>query len=471
MIILGSARSRTCAGRVEGGPLTEGSIPNQAAPAHPFLASVAGVFGTRIAQLASNLVVTYLLARLLGPDGRGVYAVLILLPNTLFAIGQFGLPSAMVFHAGRGDRVSALARLTFILGVPTCIVLVGGTLLLLPALEGSVLRTAPDNLLRLALLAVPLRLMTTLAGSILYGLGWFRRYNTILTVQSVLAIVFVLALVGLTGGGVDGALAAYLLMLGIGSLAVFAVLGRAVSEAKGGGDVPVRGLIGYSLGLYPATVAQFLGYRADVFLLGWLQGSAVQIGLYSIGVSIGELVFNVPDAVSTVLFPRMAGATREEAGRLAPAAARTTMLVTAAAALVTVPAAWIAIALLLPDFLGGIPALIVILPGIVTLSLGKVLTSYLSGISELRAITIAAVAALVANLVANLLLIPPFGIVGAAASSLLSYTLNAALMVAAASKAAGVPAADFVVPRGEDFRRLLLLAHRVLGAMAARRVG
>jgi O-antigen/teichoic acid export membrane protein len=447
-----------------------------------FAGRVAGVFGTRLAQLACTLAVSFVLARLLGPAGRGVYTLLVLVPTTLFALGQLGLASATVFYAGRGGRLADLERHALLLGLGVSAVVAAVALLVLPALEPTALRLAPPDLLRLALIAVPLRLVATLAGSVLYGRQMFRAYNLILAVQSVLSVVLVVLLVGLLGGGVDGAVAAYLLFLAFGTVAIVLYLDGVRREeeraaaangrrAEAGVPVSARQIAWYGLRLYPASVGTFFGYRADVFLLGWLLASASDIGVYAVAVSFAELVFNVPDAVSTVLFPRIATTSRAEADQLAPAMARVTILVTLAAAVGLIPAAWITLSLLLPAFLGGLPALIVILPGIVALSVAKVLTSYLSGIERLAPVTTAAVGSLVLNVAANLVLIPGFGIVGAAAASLVSYTAYAVLMVGFASRASGAPWWLFVIPRPEDFRRLASAAQRLPATLGARAPG
>ena len=449
-----------------------------------FAGRVAGVLGTRLAQLLSTLVVSFLLARILGPDGRGVYAVVVLVPTTLFAFSQLGLGSALTFHAGRDGSVRDLERHGVILGGVISCLFVGATLVALPVLEQNVLRTAPDDLLRIALAALPLRVVATFAGNILYGRHRFRAYNLILAIQSVLGVVLVILLVGLLGLGVPGAVAAYLLFVAFGTVAVLVELDRhrrsserdmaasasGVAGTVAPGRVSVRDLAAFGLRLYPSTVATFLGYRADVFLLGWLLGSASEIGIYAVAVSLAELVFNVPDSVGTVLFPRIASVTRDEADRLAPVVSRMTTLVTAGAGLALVPVAWIALTILLPAFVPGMVPLVLILPGIVSLSIAKVLTSYLAGIEQLGAVTWAAVAALVANVVANLVLIPRWGIDGAAAASLFSYTLYACLMVVAASRASRVPALAFVLPHREDATRLLAAASR-LGSLRLRRHG
>ena len=77
-------------------------------------------------------------------------------------------------------------------------------------------------------------------------------------------------------------------------------------------------LFGFGMRIYPASVAGFFGYRADVFLLSAIVGDPRTLGLYSLAVSLGELLFFVPDSVSTVFFPRVAGSERQAADQLTP---------------------------------------------------------------------------------------------------------------------------------------------------------
>jgi Na+-driven multidrug efflux pump len=94
------------------------------------------------------------------------------------------------------------------------------------------------------------------------------------------------------------------------------------------------------------------------------------------------------------------------------------------------------------------------MPGIVALSLSKVLASYTSGVGRPTPTAIAAIVALTLNIAANLILIPRWGIVGASASSLISYTCHASILLVMASRMAKVSPLAFVLPRSAEFARL-----------------
>lgn len=432
------------------------------APA-PFARRVAGVFATRVAQFFIGLASSFLMARLLGPSGRGVYYLVVLTPAMLFALAQFGLPSAVNFFAGRGRSGRSLYRLSLLLAGILAAALIGVTLLALPLLTESILRAAPADLLRLALISVPVQFVAAFGGAILIGRQTMRRYNLILVSQSIGGLASVLLLVGWLGLGVTGAVIGNLVVAGLGALAISLEARRVTSDDPESRPVRIGELTGFGAKVYPASLSSFFSYRADIFLLGLLLGDAGAIGLYSIAVSLAELTFFVPDAVSTVFFPRVAAAERTSADEMTPVVSRFTVMVTGLSILALVPAAFVLVLLILPAFRESLPAFLVILPGILALSLAKVLSSYVSGLGLPLRVAVASVAALVLNVSANLVLIPVWGIVGASAASLLSYSIHAAILLLIASRLARRRAREFILPGRAEVRRL----HEGLASLVA----
>jgi O-antigen/teichoic acid export membrane protein len=147
--------------------------------------------------------------------------------------------------------------------------------------------------------------------------------------------------------------------------------------------------------------------------------------------------------------------------------ARMTLLITVLAAIALLPVAWLAVRILLPAFDGSLLPFVILLPGTVALGLSKVLSGYISGLGLPGPVSAIAGAALGVNLVANLVLIPPLGIAGAALSSLLSYGAHAALTIGLASRLSGAPMGDFVRPGRAELRGL----RDRLGALRPRRSG
>lgn len=425
-----------------------------------FASQVTRVYATRLVQFGCTVAVAFLLARLLGPDGRGVYALLLLLPSTLFALGQLGLPSAITYFAGGGRSLGSLIRAAAALGAALAGGLLLLSLLLLPALQPVLFAAAPIDLLRVAALALPIQLAATFFGSMLWGRQMVRPYSRVLAIQSLAWLAAVAGLVGLADLGVAGALASYLVITGAGALAiVILVLRRRASEAADPDAHPRRpvavgDLLAYGVRLYPAGIATFLSYRADLFLLSALLGDAGAIGLYAMAVSLAEITFQVPDSVATILYPRVAGSSRADADRMAPGMARMTLLVALLATLALLPLAWLAIRIVLPGFEGSLLPFVILLPGTLALGLSKVLSGYISGLGLPGPVSAIAATALAVNLGGNLALIPSLGIAGAALASLVSYGVHAALTVSLASRLSGAPIGAFLWPGGAEISRL-----------------
>lgn len=419
-----------------------------------FATRIAGVFGTRVTAFFFAVAASFLMARLLGPDGRGVYGTVTTFVGMLFTFAQLGLPSAVTYFAGGGRSVASLRRAAILLTIGVSVAFLAAAIALLPLFDRTIAQTATFSELLLGLAALPILLASGMAGGILYGRHATRNYNLIQLGQAVATLLGVVLFVGMLRLGVMGALLGYVLVNGLATTAVLLEVGR-LQRRSPPGDPPVRyrELLGYSMRLYPASVTSYFNYRADVLLLNAFGIAAGSIGLYAVAVQFAELLFYVPDSIATIFYPTIAGAPREDADRLARSVTRFTVLVALVGSLALFPVAAVTILLILPQFVGSLLPLLILLPGVLSLSVSKVLAGYLSGLGRPGAATTAATTAMIVNLAINLVLIPLVGIAGAALASLVSYSLHATIMVAFATRISGHGAREFLVPgRGEISR-------------------
>jgi len=56
---------------------------------------------TRILQLFLGIASSVIIARVLGPKGKGVYSLVILLPTLLITFTNIGISSASIFYIGQ----------------------------------------------------------------------------------------------------------------------------------------------------------------------------------------------------------------------------------------------------------------------------------------------------------------------------------------------------------------------------------
>ncbi len=190
-------------------------------------------------------------------------------------------------------------------------------------------------------------------------------------------------------------------------------------------------------------------------------------GVYSVAASVAETLWYIPTALGVVIFSRVAAASLD-AAPLTSAVTRVTLafgLFVAVPALVLAPSG---VELLYgAPFRDAGPALQLLLPGIVAYGVVAVLSQFLLAAGAPGRSTLVLLTGLVLNLVANALLIPRFGIIGAAMSSSFSYTITALLMVIAFHRLTHQPLRDTLVIRRSDIRQAVeRMSGRSLGSGA-----
>lgn len=386
------------------------------------------------------MTTSIVLARLFVDTGpRGAFVAITTLPGTLTVLGAFALPNAVNYFSGKGHSVASLTRAAFILTAVLSALLVAVVWFALPWLETTFLSAARDydTLLRVILLTLPMSILISFGGSILIGRQDVRVYNFIQIGQTAASLLSAIVLVGVFGLGVPGAVAGSVLVTTSMMLAVLVTLRRLGRRDAAGPSVPHRALFSFGIRLYPSTLSGLGNARADTYILQALlvnSYSMEALGLYTMAVTMAELVFYLPDSISTLFMPRVAGSSVEDANLMLGRFARFSTLITIGVALALIPVAFTGIHLILPKYVDCLPAFLALLPAVVSLSLGKVMISYIAGRGRAGLVSVANVVALVINVVLNLILIPRLGIVGASLASLGSYAALAVMTLLIASR-------------------------------------
>lgn len=64
----------------------------------------------------------------------------------------------------------------------------------------------------------------------------------------------------------------------------------------------LKKMLNYGLKVQFSNIIQFITYRLDVFIIGYLL-TVKEIGLYSNAVSLAEIIWQIPNTISTILYP------------------------------------------------------------------------------------------------------------------------------------------------------------------------
>lgn len=410
---------------------------------------------TQGGTLLLGMVFSILAARLLGPDGRAILTLVFLIPAMGTTLVGFGLCSANIYQLHRGRvPMGTLAANSVIAALVSSIVAAAAIFVLWPWLSTTVLRGVSPTLAAVGVAVIPLALLGNYALSFLQSLQQFVKMKTVSMIsQGFSVLVLIVALVGFNmgvRGAVIAQLLAAVLTLVFAGVALHSGPGRSAFKLRPDFAV-LRRSLSYGLREHLSNLAMFLSYRIDMFFIAALVGVR-EVGYYAIAVMGAEMFFYLPKAVSTVLAPRMA---KSAISRGATDTARTTRVVSflvGAGVLLAIPLASTTIRFIFSDaYLPAVPAFVALLPGIYALSISRVISPYFTaalGSPGLNAR--AAMVTLGLNLPLNLLLIPAYGIVGAAVASSIAYAANAIVVLTIFRRRTGIPLSSVLLPQGQD---------------------
>ncbi len=427
---------------------------------------------TRFGLAALIFGTDIILARALGPSAKGRFALVLLYSQLAATILGVGMDQAIAVVSGRSrsDARHAVAN-----ALVWSAVVGGGAVLASLALYGvwdtgpptGALVTLIPNLsgpqFAVAAFAIPAELLFNLGLFALLGRGRIGAYGIIRLVRR-LTLLGLLVSVGLVSR-LDLAAAIIVNLVSL-ALTVAAIGWVARRDGLLGGG-PSAALLGeelrYGGRAAIGTLAERLQFRADAFIVNAFAGVRAT-GVYSVTSGLAETLWYVPNALGVVMFSRAVDPTAD-AGRTAAVLTRTTLALSLALA---VPAALLGPRFVRfvygPGFADAGVALRLIIPGVVAYSVVAILSRYLTGRGRPGTGTLILVAGLVTNIAANLVLVPRFGINGAAAASSISYALTAAVTLAVFLRVSGRGLGETLVLRRSD----VAAASSVVGSLAGR---
>jgi O-antigen/teichoic acid export membrane protein len=398
------------------------------AAASPFIRQVSETYLTRILIVALGFVNSVLVTRILGPEGRGLFAVATTVAAIGVQLGNLGLHSSNTYQVSREPRT-----LPLLLGNSLLVSAVAAWIALLafPVLQWRpTLAPVTGLLLPLTLVAIPAGLASLLLQNLLIGTLQIRTYNVIDLTTRVLAIVLIAGTIplGLVSPEMVFALVQITVVLGV-AWAFFAIR-RGFDQPVGGSLELLRRGMQYGLRAYLGSLFAFLVLRSDVVLVNYLRG-AKETGYYSIAVGLADILLMLPTVVGTVLFPRLsAAADLQQRWQLTRRVLKVMLPAVPLALLAALVAAPFLIRLAYGSaFDPSFPAVAWLLPGVGFFAINTILMNLFAACGMPPISMLSPLVALVVNVLLNLLLVPAWGFVAASVSSSICYGLMLAMSI------------------------------------------
>lgn len=408
-------------------------------------------FITKIIFLGGSFIISILLARLLGPQGKGVVTALFVIPNMMVSLADLGVRQASSYYIGQKKySVQEVLSSSLFLWILTSI---ASVIVVLIYYTVPFTETYSIVLISIGLAYVPIKILVSYLNGVLQGQQLIGNMNIKVLIEFSVRLLIVIVLVWILDLGVTGAALATV----IPTFSVFFYSRKMVSKTAEfkiqylpgiPQDMFQKGII-YALALF---VLQ-LNYKVDIVLLENMVSSS-DLGIYSVGVTLAELIWQVPAAVAVVLFARSANSKSDkEASNRSAKLLRLSWI----PLLIVSTVFWLGAPLFVQILYGEAFVLAgnvirLLLPGIVVMVLFKILNADLAGRGKpLFALRIYVVT-LVMNVILNVILIPQYGINGAAVASTFSYITGAVIFSIAYHRYTGLPYKQLFIMNKEDIQ-------------------
>lgn len=399
-------------------------------------------------RLGKNVVFT----RLLGPEGRGLYTLLMTLPALVVSFGNlgFGLGSVYLAAKKKADPRALLGNILVFALLHGGILFLAGIGLMQLQKVGLLNIDGMESIQRFILAAIPLLLFHNLGMDLLLAHKDIHVQNLIRIAFALLPLIIMLSIFVFTGDALRASLYSWPASLAIvGALAFLRLRLLAGGALRVRLDLAVQALL---FGLR-GTVSQFantISRRIDILLLAHYSGNEA-VGFYAVAVSLGEILALLPATVSTPFLPIRLGLSEESGRRFSPLVIKTILMIMITiclgAALTAKPLIFI---LFGPAFFSSIAPLLFLLPGILALSMYEFFKIEVLGFGRPGFISLVSVMAMISNIALNLILIPAYGSIGAALSSSFSYSLSCACLVVFVAVKNRISIAGMLLPSRED---------------------
>jgi O-antigen/teichoic acid export membrane protein len=388
-----------------------------------FIRKVAATYSTQLLVVFFGIITSAIIARILGPAGRGEYSVVVAWGMIGMQFGNLGLHASNIYYvakdrkllaplAGNSLAVSLLAAIVFAL------------------ISCALLRLRPDivpvrgPLLVLAWIWAAASLACLLVQNLLMGVHDVSGYNKTELWKRIFSIALIVAVIVLH----------WITPLSIVVVSLMAIVwGLAYAlwrlrKSSMGFPAPsldlFRRTLGFGANAYLVAFFAFLVLRADLLMVNHYLG-AQQAGYYSIASTLADYLLLLPAAIAAILFPKLSGIqSPQDSLRWA----RKSTLGAAAILLPTVAVSALAVRLVVrilfgTAYLPAVGAFLFLTPGIFFLGVETVLVQYLNSIGIPVSVVVAWVITCGVNIAVNVWAIPRFGISGASAVSSVCYAL------------------------------------------------
>lgn len=415
-----------------------------------FLSDLLRVGVSKGFMVAAGLLTSVITARYLGPEKNGLIASLLVYPGLFMSIGSLGVQQSTTYFLGKKiyseEQIKkAITQIWFFTSVVA--VLVSFFLMRYSSSSGSNI-----DFVALALLPIPFALFNSYNSGLFLGKNQIKTFNKINWIPSAITLVFSVLLLVIFNYDISG----YLIALIAGPIFISILLlfkNKFIKSFSLDFEwVVIKKMLSLGMVYALALLVINLNYRFDVIMLDKMS-SQYEVGVYSKGANIIQFLWQIPMLLSTIIFARSAVSkdNHEFSLKVAQLLRLSFIIISFLCLFLFFFSEFLIVGLFGIAFAGSATVLQYLIPGVLLLTIFKVMNMDLAGKGMPSVSLKAMVPGLLINIIANWILIPQYGANGAALASTMSYTIASLLFLHFYSKAANITILQIVSYKKSDW--------------------
>jgi O-antigen/teichoic acid export membrane protein len=388
-----------------------------------FARNVVLTFAARAVTTLSGVVLMIAAARLLGPAGKGEYAYLMTIIGLGTQFGAVGVGTANLYYSSR-DPTSIGKLLMGSAGVAATAGAVYFVLLALLSIAGFRLVSFDLGTTFLIACAVAIGLVWMHGQNLLVGVGEVIRFNVLTVSYSLITLACTVA----SFWFLPGSSAAIVGALLISGAVVVATLWSHVTRGRGqraefDADLTTK-VLRYGFIIYISHAIAFLLVKVDLLLVQYYLDS-YDLGLYSAAGDFAQAIVQLQAVVNMLMFPKLAALASEAERRVVTKRLlwRALFAYVILIAVLVAGAEFIVGMIFGSQFMPTAAVMLWLMPGAAALAIASISQNHMGAAGRPVDMIFAPAVALVAHVSLCVLLIPRYGISGAAMSSCVAFGL------------------------------------------------
>jgi O-antigen/teichoic acid export membrane protein len=419
-----------------------------------FIDDLKSVASSKATIILSGLATSIIIARILGPEKNGIIAALTVYPSIFMKFGSLGIGQSTTHFVGSKkydvkeifNTINHIWIITALTSTVACYLLI------------HFFNESSGNLILiiLAILHIPFTLFNTYYSGYYLGRNRIKDYNLIFWLPGILSLISVIFLVIVFKLDIYGALLAGITGPFIISLVILKRIKGFSINFKGLNTKLLRDMLSLGLIYALALLVINLNYKVNIIILDQLS-TPHEIGIYTKGAHLIEYLWQIPMLLSTLVFARSSIA-KDGIGfsiKVAQLLRISVLLIICLSIVLFFFSDLIIHIFFGKEFAESSGVLKIMIPGVVLLTIFKVLNMDLAGKGKPWVSIFAMLPALIINIFLNIVLIPRYGANGAAISSTISYSLGGILFVIVYSKTVKVSIKTILSYKHDDINVVL----------------